>query len=83
MTDEKLFYSVAEVQQLLGISRPTVYNLIRRKEFKWITVGKKGYRISRSSFDEWLESRMANNMDITAEDSDTFEALCDKMSRMA
>ena len=32
----------------------SVYNLLKKKEFRWIRVGRSGYRISRKSFDEWL-----------------------------
>ena len=32
----------------------TVPNLLKKKEFRWIRVGRSGYRISRKSFDEWL-----------------------------
>lgn len=42
-----------------GISRPTVYELLKRNEFRWIQVGTK-YRISKKSFDEWLDKMMEN-----------------------
>lgn len=48
-------YTVEDIQIILGISRPTVYNLIRQKLFRAIKIGK-GYRIPRKSFDAWLES---------------------------
>lgn len=53
----KKSYSVAEVQQLLGISRPTVYNLIRQNCFQSVYTNK-GIRIIKSSFDAWLDSKM-------------------------
>ena len=33
---EKRCYTVKEVQDILGISRPTVYELLKKNEFRWI-----------------------------------------------
>ena len=55
--EEKRCYTVKELQEILGISRPTVYELLKRNEFRWIQVGTKS-RISKKSFDEWLDKRM-------------------------
>ena len=41
---------------MLGISRPTVYELLKKNEFRWIQIGNK-YRISKKSFDEWLDQK--------------------------
>ena len=57
--EEKRCYTVKELQEILGISRPTVYELLKRNEFRWIQVGTK-YRISKKSFDEWLDKMMEN-----------------------
>ena len=46
---EKRCYTVKEVQEMLGISRPTVYELLKKNEFRWIQIGNK-YRISKKSF---------------------------------
>ena len=53
---EKRCYTVKEVQEMLGISRPTVYELLKKNEFRWIQIGNK-YRISKKSFDEWLDQK--------------------------
>ena len=53
---EKRCYTVKEIQEILGISRPTVYELLKKNEFRWILVGGK-YRISKKSFDEWLDDK--------------------------
>ena len=52
---EKRTYSVDEIQQILDISRSTAYLLIRRKLFKSVKAGKQ-IRISKKSFDEWLDT---------------------------
>lgn len=57
--EEKRCYTVKELQEILEISRPTVYELLKRNEFRWIQVGTK-YRISKKSFDEWLDKMMEN-----------------------
>ena len=57
--EEKRCYTVKELQEILGISRPTVYELLKRSGFRWIQVGTK-YRISKKSFDEWLDKMMEN-----------------------
>lgn len=47
-------YSVEEVQYMLGVARQTVYKLIKRGCFKAVKL-ENGYRIIKSSFDEWLD----------------------------
>ena len=51
---EKRCYTVKEIQDILGISRPTVYELLKKNEFRWIQIGTK-YRISKKSFDGWMD----------------------------
>jgi len=53
MTESRC-YTVKDLQKILGLSRPVVYELLKRNEFRWIMVGGK-YRISKKSFDEWLD----------------------------
>ena len=59
-TQEKRCYTLKDLQEILEISRPTVYELLKRHEFRWIQVGKN-YRISKKSFDEWLDQKMEKN----------------------
>ena len=51
---EKRCYTVKDLQEILGVSRPSVYDLLKKNEFRWILVGEK-YRISKKSFDAWLD----------------------------
>ena len=53
---DKRCYTVEDLQLILGISRPSVYKLIAEDAFRCVKVGGK-YRISRKSFDEWLDER--------------------------
>ena len=52
---EKRCYTVQEIQNMLCISRVSVYNLLKRNEFRWIRLEGSKYRISKKSFDEWLD----------------------------
>ena len=54
---EKRCYTVKEIQEMLGISRPTVYDLLQQNQFRWFRIGNK-YRISKNSFDEWLDQKI-------------------------
>ena len=51
---EKRCYKVKELQEILGLSRTSIYELLKRKEFQWVVVGGK-YIISKASFDEWKD----------------------------
>lgn len=53
----KKSYSVAEIRQILGISRPTAYKLIKQNVFQSVRPNG-GIRIIKSSFDEWLNTRI-------------------------
>ena len=53
--NEKRTYSIEEIQQIFDISRSTAYALIKRKLFKSVKAGKQ-IRISKKSFDEWLDT---------------------------
>ena len=50
-------YTVEDLQIILSCGRQAVYSLLRRKEFNTFKVGGC-YRISKSSFDAWLEARL-------------------------
>ena len=52
---EKRCYAVKDLQEILGVSTPTVYNLLQKKEFRWIQLDGGKYRISKKSFDDWLD----------------------------
>ena len=54
MITEQRCYFVKDIQQMLGLSRQAVYDLMRRKEFHWVVVGGK-YCVSKKSFDRWLD----------------------------
>ena len=47
--------TVDDLMLILECRRRTVYDLLKKKEFRYIKLGGSGYRISRRSFDEWLD----------------------------
>lgn len=57
---EKRCYTVDELQIILACGRETVYSLLKKNEFRWFRVGGGSgvYRISKKSFDEWLDARI-------------------------
>ena len=50
-------YTVDEIQDILGISRTSAYNLVKKKVFHSVRIGGS-IRISKKSFDEWLDHQM-------------------------
>ena len=52
---DKRCYKVKDLEKILEITRPTVYKLLKKKEFRWIKLDNGEYRISKSSFDDWLD----------------------------
>lgn len=52
---EKRCYSVAELMVMLDVGRQSIYSLLKRKEFSWVKLDSGIYRISKVSFDQWLD----------------------------
>ncbi len=50
-------YTVDDLKTILSVSRPTVYELLKKKEFAWKNLGRCGYRIPKATFDEWLMTK--------------------------
>lgn len=53
----RMTYTVAEVQQMLGIGETSAYKLCNSGAFKVLRIGNS-IRISRPSFDQWLEAQL-------------------------
>lgn len=54
---DKRTYTVDEIQDILGISRSGAYNLVKKNLFHSVRIGGT-IRISKKSFDAWLEPFM-------------------------
>ena len=50
----KRTYTVEEIAKLLSIGRTTAYALVKEGHFKIVRIGS-AIRISKQSFDEWLD----------------------------
>ena len=48
-------YTVKDVARILGVSRTQAYRLVQEDLFKSVRIGN-AIRISKRSFDHWLES---------------------------
>lgn len=55
--EKKRVYSVDEITNILNISRSAAYELCRDAPFKVVKIGKC-IRISKHSFDSWLDSKV-------------------------
>ncbi len=55
MLSDKRTYTVEEVAHILGIGRTSAYILVKEGHFKIVRIGN-AIRISKRSFDEWLDS---------------------------
>ena len=54
-TPERRTYAVDDIAQILGIGRTSAYILGKEGHFKIVRLGN-AIRISKRSFDEWLDS---------------------------
>lgn len=55
----KRTYTVAEIMEILGVSRKKAYELCNSDCFKIVRVGRS-IRVSKSSFDAWLDSQTSD-----------------------
>jgi len=53
---ERRTYLVDEIAAILGIGRTSAYKLVKEGNFKTVRIGS-AIRISKKSFDEWLDSQ--------------------------
>ena len=53
---EKRTYSVDDIMSILDISRSSAYILIKKDFFRSVKIGNQ-LRISKASFDKWLDNR--------------------------
>ena len=54
-TTERRTYTVDDIAQILGIGRTSASILVKEGHFKIVRIGN-AIRISKRSFDEWLDS---------------------------
>ena len=54
---EKRTYTVEEIQNILSISKPSAYNLVKSGTFRYVRIGGS-IRVSKKSFDDWLDQTL-------------------------
>ena len=54
--DDNRTYKIADIVRILNISISSAYKLVREENFKIVKIGK-AIRISKKSFDEWLDQQ--------------------------
>lgn len=59
---ERLTLSVTEAAEVLGVSRPTIYQLIHRRDFPAFKVGARTL-ISRERLAAWVEAQAGGEKD--------------------
>ena len=62
MHEVKEYYSVAEVAEIMGISRDYAYELVHKGKIPYVMLqanpgGRRTYRIPIKTFREWLEKK--------------------------
>lgn len=57
-TFEKRTYTVEEIQNILSIGRSAAYDLVKTGNFRTVRIGGS-IRISKKSFDAWLDNEQA------------------------
>lgn len=53
---EQRTYKVEEIAEILNIGRTSAYNLVKEGHFKIVRIGN-AIRVSKKSFDEWLDAQ--------------------------
>ena len=48
-------YTVEQIADMLNIGRKIAYQIVKQEEFRIVRIGN-AIRVSKKSFDEWLES---------------------------
>ena len=56
---EKKCYTIRELQDMLGVSRQTLYVLLKKNYFHSVRIGGK-YLVSKKSFDSWFDGGLEN-----------------------
>ena len=66
-TYEKRTYTVEEIQNILSIGRNAAYSLVKSNVFHSVRIGGN-IRISRRSFDTWLDDISDKQMEVQADE---------------
>ena len=59
--NKKVALSIKEVSELLGVSRPKVYQLIHQEDFPSFKIGGRTV-VARAALEEWVYSQVKDKM---------------------
>lgn len=65
---EKITLSVKEAADILDVSLPSMYKIVRRTDFPRVDVGRR-ILIPKALLERWLEARAEDGGDVLAETS--------------
>lgn len=57
---EKMVLTVEETREMLGIARPTVYQLVHRKDFPVIRIGRR-ILVPKKQLEDWIDRQIMEN----------------------
>ncbi len=66
MPDE--VYTVQEVAQQMKVSERTVRNWVEKEGLPAFSIGKRGYRITKTDLEAWIETRKRTRLPLSDED---------------
>ena len=61
--EDKLLLSATEVANLLGLSRPSVYQLMRRADFPLVRLGGRVF-VPTEMLKKWLDRQVQNDEEV-------------------
>lgn len=54
---ERRYLTIHEVAQYVGLSRWTIYSLVKRRAIPFIPLSKQALRFDRASIDDWMSKK--------------------------
>lgn len=59
--NDKIVYSIKDVQRILGLGKNNVYKLLKLPTFPTIKIGKR-YLIPKKEFEEWVSKSIRKEL---------------------
>lgn len=59
-----MFYTVAEIKEILGVGTNTAYNLVHRADFPSFRAGQRKILVRKDDFHKWLD-KQAQRKDVS------------------
>ncbi len=59
---DKIALNISETAEMLGVSRPVVYQLMQRSDFPAFKIGRRTL-VARSGLEEWVKNQVSTESD--------------------